>query len=76
MENKAFGVLFLLLIIFLFSQGMMPQAEAKMCKLRSKYYKGHCFNDTRCAIVCRYSGFSGGNCKGQHHKHCFCTKLC
>ncbi|GFP92840.1 defensin-like protein [Phtheirospermum japonicum] len=53
----------------------IPQAEAKMCKSRSHYYKGPCLHDTTCAIVCRDSGFSGGNCKGRR-KRCFCTWLC
>nr|WGC54890.1 plant defensin protein PDF2.1 [Gerbera hybrid cultivar] len=74
MASKTFALFLTLLLIFA-SQGMIPGAEARMCQSQSHGYRGACFHDHNCALVCRNEGFSGGRCRG-FRRRCFCTRLC
>ncbi|XP_021733386.1 defensin Ec-AMP-D1-like [Chenopodium quinoa] len=74
MERKSV-VLFMVLLIFFASHGMVQQADARMCESQSHHFKGMCFIDHNCATVCRTEGFSGGICVGLRGR-CFCTRQC
>ncbi|KAI5679154.1 hypothetical protein M9H77_10104 [Catharanthus roseus] len=74
MMRKAIGVFLLLLLVFI-TQESVPVAEARMCQSQSHGYRGPCFRNHNCALVCRNEGFSGGRCRGFRHR-CFCTRLC
>ncbi|KMT13372.1 hypothetical protein BVRB_4g084090 [Beta vulgaris subsp. vulgaris] len=75
MERKS-AVLYILLLVFFASQGLVHQAEARMCESPSHHFEGPCMKDHNCAMVCRTEGgFSGGHCVG-FRRRCFCTKGC
>ncbi|KAK9691699.1 hypothetical protein RND81_09G213000 [Saponaria officinalis] len=74
MEKKSI-VLFMLLLIFFASQGMVQKAEARVCQTQSHHYRGPCWRDHNCAMVCRTEGFSGGDCVGVARR-CYCTRRC
>ncbi|XP_018811164.1 defensin-like protein 1 isoform X2 [Juglans regia] len=73
MERKSLGF-FLLLLIFLASQMIMP-SEARVCESQSHKFQGTCVRDNNCGLVCKNEGFSGGKCRG-FRRRCFCTKIC
>ncbi|KAK9735212.1 hypothetical protein RND81_04G191200 [Saponaria officinalis] len=74
MERKSI-VIFILLLIFFSSQGMVKEGEARVCQTKSHHYRGACWRDHNCAMVCRVEGFSGGQCVG-FRRRCFCTRRC
>ncbi|KAL1301235.1 defensin-like protein 1 [Arachis stenosperma] len=76
MERKpsSLGFFFFLLIV-IFAAQMVVHTEGRVCQSKSHMFKGGCWGDHNCALVCRNEGFSGGRCRG-FRRRCFCTKLC
>ncbi|KAK6133162.1 hypothetical protein DH2020_033100 [Rehmannia glutinosa] len=73
---------FLLLLILLFATleeeelgGNILKVEGRMCESQSHGFKGQCWSDHNCRMVCRNEHFPGGRCRG-FRKRCFCTRPC
>ncbi|XP_057440180.1 defensin-like protein [Lotus japonicus] len=71
-SSLSLGLFFLLLIAF---ASRVVQTEARVCQSQSHRFRGGCWGDHNCALVCRNEGFSGGRCRG-FRRRCFCTRLC
>ncbi|KAF3793369.1 Defensin-like protein 2 [Nymphaea thermarum] len=74
MKKSVLPVL-LLLLLLVATPNMTNTAEARTCESQSHQFKGRCFSDHNCGMVCRNEGFFGGNCRGFRGR-CFCTKPC
>ncbi|KAI3466304.1 hypothetical protein Pfo_022967 [Paulownia fortunei] len=75
-----FGFLLLLLLLFttqdeLAGNNMVLKVEARLCESQSHGFKGQCWSDHNCRLVCRNEGYPGGKCRGLR-KRCFCTRPC
>ncbi|KAH9602270.1 hypothetical protein KSS87_015431 [Heliosperma pusillum] len=51
MERKS--MIFFLLLIILFTSQMVKQGEARVCQTKSHHFRGNCWRDHNCAMVCR-----------------------
>ncbi|KAL3824643.1 hypothetical protein ACJIZ3_020672 [Penstemon smallii] len=52
----------------------MMSESVRMCKSRSREFKGRCFRKSRnCRIVCLHEGFEYGRCE---RGRCYCVKKC
>nr|ADQ43198.1 unknown [Schrenkiella parvula] len=50
--------------------------EPRICETLSKVFKGMCWNQNNCAIMCReFEHFHSGHCRG-FLRRCYCTKRC
>lgn len=53
--------------------GMM--VEGRLCESQSHGFKGLCFSDSNCSLICHREGFTAGKCRG-FRRRCFCTRHC
>ncbi|KAL3637611.1 hypothetical protein CASFOL_018779 [Castilleja foliolosa] len=80
-SNKAvFASLLLILLLFttheeLGGDNKILKVEARLCESKSHGFKGQCWSDHNCGLVCRHEGFPGGKCHG-FRKRCFCSRPC
>ncbi|KAF1867984.1 hypothetical protein Lal_00042378 [Lupinus albus] len=64
-----------LLLLVVTEMGPTMMEEARTCKSKSQRYKGSCYSDNNCAIICEGEGFTGGKCHGFFCK-CWCKRPC
>ncbi|KAL8046114.1 hypothetical protein ABFS82_08G160100 [Erythranthe guttata] len=57
------------------SKMTIVKVEARMCETQSHGFKGQCWSEHNCRLVCAHEGFRGGKCRG-FRKRCFCTRPC
>ncbi|PIN07347.1 hypothetical protein CDL12_20085 [Handroanthus impetiginosus] len=62
------------LLLFLASREAIT-VEGRNCESQSHGFKGQCWSDHNCGLVCRNEGFQDGRCRG-FRKRCFCTRPC
>ncbi|CAA0818520.1 Defensin-like protein 4 [Striga hermonthica] len=81
MSSKAVFT-FLLLIVLLFTTheemrggNTIVKVAGRTCDSQSHGFKGQCWSDTNCGLVCRNEGFPSGHCRG-FRKRCFCRRPC
>uniref|UniRef100_A0A7N0ZW87 Knottins-like domain-containing protein n=1 Tax=Kalanchoe fedtschenkoi TaxID=63787 RepID=A0A7N0ZW87_KALFE len=76
MASKNLGIFVSLVILFASLDSTIPFADARQCESRSRTFRGMCFFDRNCALVCQLEGdFTGGHCIG-FRRRCFCIKDC
>ncbi|CAK9175004.1 unnamed protein product [Ilex paraguariensis] len=69
------GFIVLLLLLLATQEKVVVRVEARLCESQSHGFKGQCWSDHNCGIVCRNEGFAGGHCRG-FRRRCFCTRNC
>ncbi|KAK1296473.1 hypothetical protein QJS10_CPB15g00126 [Acorus calamus] len=74
MKKSSVVLLLLLLLSFFLFSGNVVEVEGKTCSQPSGKYKGGCFYDNNCALVCKSEGFPDGACDGRFR--CMCSKPC
>ncbi|KAK4398756.1 Defensin-like protein 7 [Sesamum angolense] len=63
-------ILQFLLLIF-----ASQECKGRTCRSASENFKGFCFVDQNCRIVCSQEGFTDGRCEGIWRR-CVCEKPC
>ncbi|KAL8166448.1 hypothetical protein V2J09_007947 [Rumex salicifolius] len=72
-SSSVIAIFFVLLLLFASQEGV--EGKKRVCQSLSHGFRGPCFRDHNCALVCRNEAFSGGRCRG-FRRRCFCTKFC
>ncbi|XP_011086335.1 defensin-like protein 1 [Sesamum indicum] len=75
-----FSLLLLLLLLFTTHEevgfdSMIVKADGRTCLSQSHGFRGQCWSNTNCRLVCRNEGFPGGRCRG-FRRRCFCVRPC